>query len=137
MPNLVEVIKKVSMEAVNASNPTNLVIGKVTSIAPLKIAIDQKLLLDKDFLILTNNVKDHYVDVGINYYSSEETHSHTCPEGSTSSHTHKHKNSGKKKMLMHYGLKDGESVLLIKIQGGQKYIVLDRLTDIKTEGEWV
>lgn len=113
MSNLVEVIKKVALEAVNASNPTSLVIGKVTNISPLQITVEQRLTLDEDFLILTKNVKDHYVDVKVS--QADE----------------------KKKRLMYYELKQGESVLLIKMQGGQKYIVLDRIGEVPTEGEWV
>ena len=113
MSNLVEVIKKVALEAVNASNPTSFVVGTVTSTSPLQITVEQKLTLDEDFLILTNSVKDHYVDVKVSQTGE------------------------KKKRLMYYGLKQGESVLLIKMQGGQKYIVHDRIGDIPTEGEWV
>lgn len=113
MSNLVEVIKRVALEAVNASQPTSLVVGMVVGTTPLQITIDQKLTLDEDFLILTNNVKDHYVDIKVS--EADE----------------------KKKRFMYYGLKQGESVLLIKIQGGQKYIVLDRIGDVPTEGEWV
>ena len=113
MSNLVEVIKKVALEAVSASNPTSLVIGKVTNISPLQITVEQRLMLDEDFLILTRNVKDHYVDVKVSQTNE------------------------KKKRLMYYGLKQGESVLLIKMQGGQKYIVLDRIGEVPTEGEWV
>lgn len=136
MSNLVEVIKKAAVEAVQASNPTNLVVGLVESAEPLVITVEQRLTLDEDFLILTNQVKNHYVDVSLSYSASSESHSHTCPDGSTSSNTHMHKNSGKKKMILHYGLKKGEEVLLFKVQGGQKYIVLDRIGEVTSEGEW-
>ena len=188
MPNLVEVIKKVALEAVSASNPTSLVIGKVTNISPLQITIEQRLTLDEDFLILTKNVTDHYVDMSVSHstvsngiaglshshdYSGEtkeisiDSHTHnvandtgesTSSEAGAGSTLHKHSYSGttnealsnsesatkhsheykgKKKIMLHYGLKQGESVLLIKMQGGQKYIVLDRIGDVPTEGEWV
>lgn len=127
MSNLVEVIKKASIEAVNASNPTSLIVGTVTSTSPLQITIDQRLTLDEDFLILTKNVKDHYVDVTV----SHKVESATCEV------SHSHRYSGRKKVLIHYGLNKGESVLLIKMQGGQKYIVLDRIGEVPTEGEWV
>lgn len=186
MSNLVEVIKKVALEAVTASNPTALVIGTVTSTSPLQITIEQKLTLDEDFLILTKNVQDHYVDMSVSHstvsngiaglshshnysgYTQEvsvDEHKHTVQgsenstetsfvesgttvhnhayEGTTDSSLseeatiHGHAYQGRKKIMLHYGLKQGESVLLIKMQGGQKYIVLDRIGDIPTEGEWV
>lgn len=186
MPNLVETIKKVAIEAVNASNPISLAIGIVTSTAPLQITVEQRLTLDKDFLILTKNVEDHYVDMSVSHstvsngiaglnhshnysgYTQEvnvDEHGHTvqgteslletstvangttlhkhhyegATDGSLSEEAtlHGHGYKGKKKVLMHYGLKQGESVLLIKMQGGQKYIVLDRIGNVPTEGEWV
>lgn len=129
MSNLVEVIKKVALEAVTASNPTALVIGTVTSTSPLQITIEQKLTLDEDFLILTKNVKDHYVDIEVNHWIH-----HKDDENITKTNDIY---IGKKKVLMKYGLKQGESVLLIKIQGGQKYIIHDRIGEVPTEGEWV
>ena len=111
MSNLVQTIKRIAVEAVEASQPTGLVIGVVTSASPLQILVDQRLNLDEDFLILTNLVTDHYVNCEL--------------EGST---------EGCKKALLHYGLKRGESVMMVKMQGGQKYIVLDRLGDVPTEG---
>lgn len=186
MSNLVEIIKKAALEAVSASNPTSLVIGMVTSTSPLQITIEQRLTLDEDFLILTKNVTDHYVDMSVSHstvsqgiaglshshkysgYTQEiniDEHKHTIQgseslletstavngttlhkhhyEGSTDgalsaeATLHGHSYKGRKKVLMHYGLKQGESVLLIKMQGGQKYIVLDRIGEVPTEGEWV
>ena len=34
------------------------------------------------------------------------------------------------------GLQVGEKVLLLRWQGGQKYLVLDRLEPAQTKGEW-
>lgn len=189
MPNLVEVIKKVALEAVIASNPTSLVVGMVTSTSPLQITIEQRLMLDEDFLILTKHVTDHYVDVTVSHSTKDKgvsglTHSHTykgttkessvdghthvvpLKEGNvtsepakegTTSHTHlyegetekafaesaedttkhAHEYKGRKKVLIHYGLKQGESVLLIRMQGGQKYLVLDRIGEVPVKGEWI
>ena len=45
------------MNAVEASKPCNAVTGKVQSTSPLKISIGQKMVLDKDFLALTDTAK--------------------------------------------------------------------------------
>lgn len=55
-------------------------------------------------------------------------------EGTTK---HAHEYTGTKKVLLHYGLKQGESVLLVRMQGGQKYLVLDRIGEVPVKGEWV
>ena len=44
---------------------------------------------------------------------------------------------GKKKIMVHNGLKVGEKVILLQQSGGQRYIVLDRVFDHRTEGQWL
>ena len=41
--------------------------------------------------------------------------------------THAHSITGTKKMIIHNELKIGDEVLLLRMQGGQKYIVLDKV----------
>lgn len=41
--------------------------------------------------------------------------------------THAHSITGKKKMIIHNGLKIDDEVLLLRMQGGQKYIVIDKV----------
>lgn len=100
--NLNEVIKKAAVEAVKAGDPSDIVYGTVVSANPVSIQIDQKLTLTKEFITLTNNVKDYEVEVSIN-------------DGS------------KQKMKVFKGLKKGDSVIMIKSQGGQKYVVIDKI----------
>jgi len=101
MPNIIETIKRIALDAVKASNPVAIVFGKIISIEPLKINIEQRLTLDESHLILTSLVTDFEVDM-------------------TSSGV---RNS----YIVHFGLKIGETVILLQAQGGQKYIVLDRV----------
>lgn len=103
LPNLVELMKKAAIEAVEASNPTAVVYGTVTSISPIKINIEQKHPLTEDFLLLTTNVKDYQTKMRID-------NSSTINE-----------------VTIYNGLKNGDKVILLRIQGGQKYIVLDRM----------
>ena len=50
--------------------------------------------------------------------------------------THKHAVKGRKKLRLFNGLQVGERVLLLRWQGGQKYLVLDRVSEAVTKGEW-
>lgn len=117
MANLNEQIKKVAMDAVYQSEPSTFVFGTVISASPLKIQIDQKMLLTKEFLVLTKNVVNYEVEVEVDWETEEET----CTVG------HKHKLIGKKKMKIFNALKVQDKVILIKQQGGQKYLVLDKV----------
>lgn len=42
---------------------------------------------------------------------------------------HSHGYTGKKKFLVHNGLKKGEKVILLRFQNGQKFLVLDRVVN--------
>ena len=130
--NLIESIKKAALDAVEASKPTTIVYGKVTSTSPLKVNVEQKLTLTDAQLVLTRNVTDYKVKVSLDHYTEDVTHSHTISDtytggGSASNNTHKHQVKGKKEITVHNSLVVGDTVLLLRMQGGQQYIVLDRL----------
>lgn len=80
--DLLNVIKQAAMDAVNASKPTDGIEAEIISLEPLKIKVDQKLTLTKEFLTITNEME------------------------------------GK--------LKKGK-VMLLRLQGGQKYVILGTL----------
>jgi len=123
MPNMLETIKQVAVEAVKASNPVAIIFGKVTQESPLKINIEQRLTLDAEHLILSSLVQDFSVDVTLDH-STDATSGGT---GESSFSSHSHTVAGKKTMVFHFGLKVGETVMLLQIQGGQKFLILDRV----------
>nr|DAK23906.1 MAG TPA: Protein of unknown function (DUF2577) [Caudoviricetes sp.] len=75
--------------------------GKVIKVDPIEIWIDQKLTVPEQALILTSQVSNYSVEVDV-------------LEG------------GKRNLTFNQKLKVGEKVILIRVDGGQKYIVLDR-----------
>jgi len=123
MPNLIEIIKMAAVDAVKASNPAAIVFGTVTSISPLKVNIEQRLTLDESHLVLSSLVSDFELDVTLNHVT-ENTSGGT---GDSSFASHNHAVTGKKTMTIHLGLQEGETVMLLQVQGGQKYIILDRI----------
>ena len=147
---LLQTMKRAAVEAVAASQPLALCYGKVTSVDPLKIMADQKLPLEAEQLELTNAVQDCYIDVEISAYTENDafmngSHTHgitdTYTGGGSSDNgnldtTHKHAIKGRKRLKLCNGLQVGEKVLLLRWQGGQKYLVLDRLEPAQTKGEW-
>lgn len=126
---LVRLIKKAAVEAVEADKPTAFCFGKVLCTEPLKISVDQRLVLGEKQLVLTKAVTDHSVDAFVGFNTDGQTESNAGEK-------HRHSCKGKKKIFLLKGLKEGEEVVLIRIEGGQRYIVLDRIYDCITEGEW-
>ncbi len=54
--DLLIAIKKAAIDAVEASKPLDFCYGKVSSVSPLKIKIEQKLTLGSAQLVLTETV---------------------------------------------------------------------------------
>lgn len=121
--DLLGLIKKAAVEAVNAGSPMGLLFGKVTSIAPLTVQVNQKLILTEEFLVLTYAVKDHYRDMTVNHM----TENASGGGGDAAYAAHNHPYVGRKQFLIHNDLQVGEYVVLLKAQGGQQYLVLDRV----------
>ena len=122
MNDFLKLIKKTAIEAVNASKPADMVFGKVISTSPLKIKVDQKLILTSAQLALSRNVTDFRLSVTTNH----RTESTSGGSGDSSFSSHAHDIVGTKELTVHNALKVGEEVILMQVSGGQKYIVIDR-----------
>lgn len=126
MPDAVGIAKKIkraAIEAQESTKPVEICFGKVTSASPLKILVEQKLPLGEGQLILTRNVTDFTTEVTVDW----NTENKGGGSGYASYETHKHPIKGRKKITVHNGLVVGDEVILIRQQGGQKYIVVDRI----------
>ena len=118
-------IKRVAVAAVEATNPVNVLYGTVENDKPIEIRIHEKLKLTEEFLILTESVKDHEVEMTVEHLT--ESRSGGSGEAAFASHTHEYK--GKKVFTVHNSLKIGELVVLLRVQGGHEFIVLDRVKE--------
>ena len=128
---LVRLVKQAAVEAVKADAPTAICYGNVTSTAPLKIQVDQKKILGEVQLILTDNVRDFNVVLfTIEGEGKSEGPHYTENESGGGGYaefaSHRHKYQGQKKWRVHNALEVGEKVILLRCDGGQKYVVLDR-----------
>ncbi len=121
--NLLGVLKKIVLDVNEASKPVNVVFGTVVSDSPLKIQISQKLTLNKKQLVLTRNVTDYKVFMTVNH----KTENKGCGSSYSAFSSHNHDYKGTKEFLIHNNLKTGDKVLMIRMQEGQKYIVIDRV----------
>lgn len=122
-----KLIKQAAIDAVNATKPTAVCFGKVISTSPLQINVEQKMTLGEKQLVLTRNVTDFKTAItGGNiqnyYYVGTPPNVSTLPV--SPSHVHA---LGKIQITVHNSLVVGDEVILLQMQGGQKYIVLDRI----------
>lgn len=125
--NLVQLIKRIAVDAVRASKPSDYVTGVVTGTSPLKIKVSQTLELEDDFLLLSRSVTDYETEVSIPESAGWKTMKN---DGDGSLGEHKHGIAiEKRKITVHNALEAGEKVLMIRKSGGQKYIVIDRVVN--------
>ena len=128
---LVRAVKKAAVEAVRAENTMGVCHGTVTGLSPLEITTDQKLILGEKQLILTNAVRDYTVEMTVDHVTEVISHGHSVTDTYTGGGTaqpveHSHPYKGRKSFRVHLGLKMGEKVILVRCDGGQQFVVLDR-----------
>ncbi len=102
--DFLELIKKVSNYTVEISQLADFCYGKVVSVSPLKITVEQHMEFGKAQLVLTRNVSDFNIYITID--------------------------NNKKTVTVHNALQIGEQVILIRKKGGQKYLVIDRVINL-------
>ena len=116
--DLVKAMKKAGLEASEASKPVTVEVGKVVSASPIKIQVGQKITLGSAQLVLTRNVTDYKVKITMNsqnvYHTTHDTPLPTWID--------------KQEITVHNALKTGEKVILVRQKGGQKYVVIDRVS---------
>lgn len=103
--DFINTVKQIAVNAMNSIQPSNFCIGEVVNTSPLKVSIDQKMILGVKQLILTRNVTDFTIEVEFDLGTETET----------------------REVTIHNGLKVGDKVVLINEQGGQKYLILDKV----------
>lgn len=134
LPNAVELVKQAAVEAVEATKPVQFLFGKVISVSPLKIQVSAKSIYTEKMLILTRNVTDFEVDMTV----SHVTLNRAGGSGDPAFASHNHDYKGKKKFKVHNALIVGDEVVLGRVQGGKRFVVLDRIKPIpELKGEWL
>lgn len=127
---LAQLIKQAAAEAVEQGAPVNVTYGTVESIDPLKIQIDDSFPIMEGEIILTSLVRDRKTKISFDNPSVENivdgylTSNPTIRVDRLSFQA-----NIKNEITIYDGLKVGERVILLRVQGGQKFIVWDRLWD--------
>lgn len=108
---MLEAIKKAAMDAVVASNPVVIMFGTVTKTNPLEVNVDQRFTIDADFLVVPESLTRLEIDL---------RHMHASPGGTTGE-------ALTQPIVIRPGLQVGDQVALLRIQGGQKYLIYDKV----------
>ncbi len=123
---LLELIKRIVVDTLNSLNPTHVVFGTIKTVAPLTIQLEQQEIIPQEMIALSRNVTDFTTDMTVAHLT--ETRAGGSGDSSFASHNHEYK--GRKSFLVHKSLQVGDKVVLLRVQGGQKYVVMDRVVAI-------
>lgn len=124
--DIVRSMQNIANQSYAASKPMSVVYGEVINVTPLKIKVDQKLELTEEFLVLTRNVIDYEIEMTVDH----RTENTAGGSGEASFASHNHAYTGKKIFLVHNALKIGEQVIMLRDNGGQKYVILDKVVSV-------
>lgn len=130
---LVNAVRAAALAATEAAKPVQVCFGRVIRENPLQISVEQKLTLGEAQLVLCRNVTDYKTHItGHNvkdfYYLDKlpDPPETSEPPKRPVEPPHIHA-VGRIEIIVHNALKKGEEVVLLRMQGGQKYLVVDRL----------
>lgn len=114
--DFVRAIKQAAKDANDAGYPANVMTGTVTALSPITVMVEQRFSIGKAQLIVPEHLTDYEVSLSL----KGQTDGAGEPE-------HQHGYGEKQTAVIHNGLKQGDHVVLLRQQGGQKYLILDRV----------
>lgn len=120
----VELIKQIVVNVLEDYKLMDLCYGEVISEQPIEIRIDSKLILKAPQLIFTRSTLNHefeYLKPTGSGGSETKPYSNISRE---TSYTFGERKTERYEVINR--LEQGEKVLLLRVMGGQKYVVLDK-----------
>jgi len=136
--SLLDLIKTTAMAAFQASNPVNIILGEVIEAKPLKIEVHSKLILTDEFLLVAEHLTRHDRVVSVQYeypknfskgqIGDELKQASSKRKNISDPYSNPYEDYEMKyaKLTFEDGLKEGDKVVLHRVQGGQKYFISDR-----------
>lgn len=109
-----EVISSTANGTIESLKPTNIMYGKVLSTSPLEVNVEQRMVLKKQFLIIPNHLSKHVGEIEYDDYFRTSGGSLTSKKRTA-------------KITYDNSLKVNDKVILIREQGGQKFLIIDKV----------
>lgn len=113
--SLLDLVKQAGAGAVEAGNPVNILFGTVTKASPLEVNVDQRFTLTEEFFIIPERITRYEVDLKHTHQYTDDGSDMTTAEALPV------------KIIIRSGLQVGDKVLLCRVQGGQQYVILDKV----------
>ncbi len=133
---LISIIKQAAMDAVENGKPCDLRFGTVSSVSPLKVRISSDFILPESLLVVPEHLTDYSMDTNIGSAKDESKLSISVVGTTLKITTVTEEVEGdesttesidERTLTMYNGLNVGDNVVLLRNQGGSKYLILDRV----------
>lgn len=125
---MLKIIKKAGVQAMEQTAPMGILLGTVKSTSPLVINIEQRMDIPAEFLLLTDNVVDCRATLSFdNPEIKNVVRPYSMADEAGADYKLAFQSNVKNDITIYNGLEAGDQVLLLRMQGGQKFIVLNRV----------
>lgn len=108
MADIYKAVKGLVEQVISSKEFCDIEMGEVLSIKPLKIKVSDRIILNQSQIMLTDSITEKTVNLA-----------------------HKHENDDRLELTMPVvirdGLKKGDKVLMLKVQGGQNYVAISKV----------
>lgn len=140
---LIELIKIAAMEAIENGKPCDLRFGDVVSISPLKVRITSDFILPESLLVVSKHLTDYSTNANIGLGGTsggggsgfdisviddtlyiKSAVATVSDDGVSEFET---EGVDERTLTVYNGLEVGDNVVLLRNQGGTKYLILDRV----------
>lgn len=125
---LIDIMKRASLDAMEANQPADLRFGTVVSVTPLKVQVTNQFSIPQSLLIVPEHLTDYEIELSFENASAKQPVTLSTPDGTmffsgntTFDYPIKHK------IKIYGALKVNDRVALLRKQGGQSYFILDRI----------
>lgn len=120
MDKFMGILKQAGVGAFEAGNPVNVLFGVVETVQPLSVRVDQRFILTSEFLVVPESLVHYEID--LNHSHKYEDFDNDVPTTRTTDPA-----LPVEPTVIRRGLEVGDKLLLLRMQGGQKYVILDRV----------
>lgn len=117
---MLEAIRMAAASGIEAGKPVAVLFGEVVRTGPLEVMVDQRFSVDEEFLVLPES---------LTRYEADLTHRHAYTDAGASGTVSRTTEAGLSAapLIIRHGLEAGNKVILLRVQGGQKYVILDKV----------
>jgi hypothetical protein len=118
--DLIPLIKKAALDAMDNTQLCDLRYGRVISTSPLKVKVTDQFIIPASLLVVPQHLTNYKMTVNVDWTTNDNSEPETVD-------SHNHGIRGTKTMTVYNALQTGDKVALLRKQGGNSYFILDRV----------